>query len=260
MERITATEGLVYYCSPALAELGVPHAFSTRLGGVSRGIFASLNFGNPAGAADDPDHLAENHRRLLRAIGCCGRKLLRVHQVHGARVVEAPPADGAVENADAIVTGDAATLAGVRTADCVPLLLATPDGRRVAAVHAGWRGAVAGVATQAVRGLCADRYRPGDLLVAIGPAIGFEAFEVGTEVLAAFGRVWGSMAPVRWLGERGRVDLRQSLILELGQAGVPRHRIDCSDRCTVTHGEEFFSHRRDHGLTGRMLAIIGPAA
>lgn len=250
-QRIERANGVVFYRSTLLGN--APHGFSTRIGGVSGGVFESLNLGNPSGVSEnDPaKNLAENYRRLLIAIGCGGRKLLRVHQIHGKRVLwmdRNSPMDE--EKADGILTEDAGAAASVRVADCAPVLLATKDGKRVAAVHAGWRGTVAGVVSEAVKEL------GGELAAAIGPCIGMEAFEVGEEVLAEFEQKWGSRAPIRRRKDgKGHVDLKESLRMELVEAGV--REIDVFEGCTVEMDRDFFSHRRDKGVTGRMSAVIG---
>src|SRR6478672_4060098 len=142
-------EDIRYYASPLLERLGVPHAFSTRTGGVSRSPFDSLNLGIAGDAAvrDSSDNLEENYRRLRAAVGCAEHGRCWVRQVHGADVCDIHPGS-AFENgtrADALVSDDPTRVLSVKYADCVPLLLASADGRAVAAVHAGWRGLVAGV-------------------------------------------------------------------------------------------------------------------
>ena len=257
MQRRIAENGVVFYDSPLLERVGVPHAFSTRLGGVSPAPFDSLNLGNPNGCdvQDDYERVWDNYRRLQAAAGCGGAELCHVHQVHGAGVVRAragEPFDTSAK-ADAIVGDDPARVLSVRVADCVPVLLAGDDGRTVSAVHAGWRGVVARVVAAAVREV------GGDVVAAIGPCIGPDAFEVGPEVLEEFRNIFGGQAPVRHgPGGKGTVDLREAVRRQLLAAGVPAGRIDTTDRCTYRDAEEFFSHRRDHGVTGRMAAVIAP--
>jgi polyphenol oxidase len=126
-------------------------------------------------------------------------------------------------------------------------------------VHAGWRGIVAGVIAAAVRSMIASDASPDSLLAAIGPCIGREAFEIGDDVLSEFTRIFGVSAPIdRRGGGKGRADLREAARLQLLTAGLRPDRIDSTDRCTATHRDEFFSHRRDRGVTGRMAAIIAP--
>ena len=125
----------------------------------------------------------------------------------------------------------------------------------MAAVHAGWRGVVANVVANAI----AKLGEPRRLLAAIGPCIGMEAFEVGPEVLAAFEKAFGPDAQLeRRAGGKGRVDLRQAVRSQLIRASLSTDRIDVSDRCTHRDAGEFYSHRRDRGVTGRMAAIIAP--
>ena len=270
LQRQTTADGIVFNASPLLRAAGVPHAFSTRAGGVSPPPFDSMNLGNPNGcdARDDYENVWANYRRLQAAAGCgAERELCRVHQVHGGGVVRARPGrpfDTAAK-ADAIVGDDPARVLSVRVADCVPVLLATADGRAAAAVHAGWRGVIAGVVAAAVGELLALRdglpeHTAASLLAAIGPCIGGGAFEVGPEVLAEFDRAFGAEAPARRRPDgKGYVDLRAAVRLHLVRAGVADGQIDTTDRCTHRDADEFFSHRRDNGVTGRMAAIISPA-
>ena len=259
---MTAGNGVVVYQSDLLAH--VPHGFSTRIGGVSAGPFAAMNLGNPNGCPqqDDLANIAENYRRLQGAIGCEGRSRAQVHQVHGCDVRQARASEAfdIHAKADAIISDDPQQLLSVRTADCVPVLLASIDGRFVAAVHAGWRGVVAGAVTTAARAMM-QTYAldsPASLVAAIGPSIGFDAFEVGSEVLAEFHRVFGDHAQMREVpGGKGFVDLRRAISIELQRLGVPANQIDTTDRCTFTHANEFFSHRRENGVTGRMASVIG---
>ena len=262
----TADNGIWFYASPLLEGLGVPHAFSTRTGGVSPPPFDSLNLGIAGDATirDASANIEENYRRLRAAIGCTDLGRCWVTQVHGAEVCDIHPGE-LFENgarADALVSDDPARVLSVKYADCVPVLLASADGRAVAAVHAGWRGLVAGVIGAAVKRLEQTARAPlSSFVAAIGPCIGFDAFEVGPEVLAAFRERMGISAPIRAADSgKGHVDLRQAALVELQSAGLSLDRIDTTDRCTYTHREEFFSHRRDGNATGRMAAIITPAA
>lgn len=259
--RRTAPNGVVFYASSLLAERGVPHGFSTRLGGISAAPFDAMNLGNPNGCdlQDLTDNIERNYQLMLDAIGAGGATLLRVHQVHGnaVAIAEGGPFDRAAK-ADAIITGDPQQCASVRIADCVPVLLATDDGRVVAAVHAGWRGVIADVVPAAARAIV--KMNPAPLIAAIGPCISGDAFEVGGEVLAEFQRVFGADAPVRPspIPGKGYVDLRRAIAIQLQTLGVSSERMDISDRCAVRDRAEFFSHRRDHGVTGRMAAMISP--
>ena len=266
LEVRTHATGPSWLASPLLERLGVPHAFSTRIGGVSGGPFASLNLGNPAQSdvKDSDANIAENYRRLLAATGLVGRTLCRVHQIHCDRVLvilPGQPHDNTLQ-ADALVTADLGTIVSIRTADCVPVLLSSSDGRWVAAVHAGWRGVVAGILPIALSRLMQESSRPaGDFTVAIGPCIGRDAFEVGTEVVLEFERAFGEDAPIsRGDSSKAHIDLPAALHLQALHAGLRENQIDQTDLCTYRRGDLFFSHRRDNGVTGRMAAVISPKA
>lgn len=265
LQRRTSTDGsLPYYASPLLEAAGVPHGFSTRLGGVSPAPFDSLNLGisRDSDLKDDRANILENYRRFALACGCAGRERCWVSQVHGAAVADAAASCGAFESgrqADALVTDHPGRVISVKYADCVPILLASSDGRAVAAVHAGWRGIVAGVVPAAIERLSGRAGEPSRLIAAIGPCIGLEAFEVGPEVLTAFEDVFGPGAPLRRHDTgKGQIDLRRAVQLQLMSAGLREEQIDGTDRCTFRDADEFFSHRREGPATGRMAALIGP--
>lgn len=250
--------------SPLLTRIGVPHAFSTRLGGVSAPPFASLNFGNPSALPDPERDPRENIRRnwslLLRTIGAAGREAVQVHQVHGDGVLVVEPgtparADGPETKADAIVTADPARLLAVRVADCAPVLVTSLDARHVAAIHAGWRGAIAGVAPRAVEAM--RRLGARGLAAAVGPCLAADAFEVGPEVAEQFEAAFGRDSPVIVRGQgRPHIDLKLALAIQLRAAGVDQ--IDVLPHCSFRDANLFFSHRRERGVTGRMVGVIGP--
>jgi YfiH family protein len=267
MLQARVKDGVRIYVSPLLEAAGVPHAFSTRIGGVSAPPFDSMNLGNPNGCdvQDLTPNIAANYQRLMAAIGCAGRDRLYTHQVHGGVVYTAAPGEPFDINlkGDALVTADPARVLSIRVADCVPVLLASRDGRVVAAAHAGWRGVIAQVVPNAIDAMQAIRptLEPTDILAAIGPSIGAENFEVGPEVLAEFERDFPA-PPIRPYTDgsgKGTVDLRGALRQQLISLGVPADHVDTTDRCTVRDKGEFFSHRRDNGVTGRMAALICPA-
>ncbi len=231
---------------------GVIHGFSTRQGGVSTGRHGTLNLSGSAG--DDPANVAENLRRLAAAGGFELDRLVRVRQVHGARVVSAARAGPDVE-ADALWTTreDDAVVVAVHTADCVPVLLADRAGRAVAAVHAGWRGVVGGVLPATVAALGSVGVRAVDLVAAVGPCIEQAAFEVGPEVAERF------PSPVVRTGPSGRphVDLVAAVRLQLLGCGLPGAAIERVGGCTHANPERYFSYRRDGAGMGQHLSFIG---
>jgi len=230
-----------------------PHGFTTRGGGCSAPPLDALNLGDAVG--DDPACVAENWARLR---GATGLGFARVRQVHGDRVVEAARAGPPEAEADAVVSAAAGVAACVSVADCAPILVADPDGRAVAAVHAGWRGTLARAAARAVEALARGHgARPERLLAAVGPAIGPCCYEVSPDLAArfreAFGPATGNPSPAQ-----ARVDLWLANARVLVEAGLRPENVDLLRRCTSCEAERFFSHRRDAGRTGRQVGFIAP--
>lgn len=236
----------------------VAAAMSTRLGGVSSAPFDALNLSRSVG--DDPQAVAENRRRWLQALGVA---VMQTHLVHGADVIEVRHADAgaALVKADALWTRETGLACVVTAADCLPVLLCRRDGAAVAAVHAGWRGLAAGVVENTVHALCAGTAcRPADLMAWLGPCIGPRQFEVGADVLQAFGRDVQSPRPEHFVprarsdgSPRWLADLAALARERLGACGV--QQISSSGLCTVEEASRFFSFRRDR-ITGRMAAAI----
>ncbi len=172
---------------PALAALdGVVHGFFSRRGGVSDGLFASLNTG--FGSGDDPACVAENRARATKALGLAPDRLTTAYQVHSALVetVTAPIPHDAAPRADGFVTATPGIALGILTADCAPVLFCDPQARIIGAAHAGWRGALGGVLEGTVRAMEALGARREAVIAAIGPCIGKDSYEVGTEFPAPF--------------------------------------------------------------------------
>lgn len=174
---------------------------------------------------------------------------IRVRQIHCSVVVEADPSADPPQ-ADGIVTCQDAQWIGIRTADCVPLLLADPVRRCVAAVHAGWRGTVADISGAAVREFISRGSNPADLLAAIGPCIGVCCFEVGAEVSEQFVSLFPESMNLT------HVNLAEANRRQLLAAGVGASQIEVADLCTRCNSGEFHSFRRDRELSGRMVAAI----
>lgn len=249
---------MVMVTSPLLTRLGVRHGFSTRQGGVSTGRYATLNVGGKWG--DEPERVAHNRQRLAEAGGFELERLFTARQVHGARVAVVAdgvlPARVAEAEADALVSTVPGAVVGVYTADCVPILIADGDGR-VAAVHAGWRGTVQGVAAAAIEALISVGARPERLHAALGPSICARCFEVGEEVAAEFDRVTPT-AVARERGKKPHVDLWQANCALLVAAGLAPERVEAQPPCTMCDRERFFSFRRDGANIGQHLSFIQP--
>ena len=260
LQRIEHDNGVVTYQSPRLTQAGVRHGFTTRLGGISPPPYDSLNLGLLAkGPGSDANtSVAENFRRLRAALSVERVPRFAPVQRHGCGVWDVDdalpvrPEDS--PEADAVVTSQPDRLLAVRTADCVPILLATKDGRSVGAVHAGWRGVLAGVVPQAVQRLA------NEVVVAVGPCISVEHFEVGPEVVAAFTDAGLSEAVHARDGSQ-YIDLPQAVAQQLTEQGIPAEDVDLSSCCTYRDEAEFFSYRRDvthrqQECTGHMAAVI----
>jgi hypothetical protein len=165
---------------------GLRHAFFTREGGVSGGVYAGLNGG--LGSHDDANHVAENRRRMAEQMAVTPEYFLSVHQLHSPDVVVAtePWQNGSRPRADAMVTRIEGLSLGITTADCGPVLLADPNARVIAAAHAGWKGALTGIiesTVDAMEGLGAERSR---IVAAVGPLIRQQSYEVGNEFVERF--------------------------------------------------------------------------
>jgi YfiH family protein len=221
---------------------GYEVVFTTRLGGVSEGPYASLNLGRKSG--DEVDRVDENRRIACDAIGADLEKLALNYQVHCDRVLRAT-AGRRGEHADGLWTDEPGLPILAMSADCLPIPIVRVGATdpAVAVLHVGWRGLLAGIVAAGTRALGG-----GMLAAAIGPAIGPCCYEVGEEVAAPFRERFGDDV-VRG----GRLDLWTSAERALRAAGV--ERVDRFDRCTACEPETFFSHRRDAGNTGRQGVI-----
>lgn len=244
-------------CATLLAVPGVAHAFSTRR--ADDGADFDL------GRADETDpRIARRRERFARATGLEADSPAILLQVHGRRIVDAGElAGGAVPEADGVLAlrdGPPGPAPAVRVADCVPVLLASRDGRALAAVHAGWRGTAAGIAGHAVELLAASGVDPVDLVAALGPAIGGCCYEVGAEVVRAVAAACA--VPPGELAAAGpgggvRLDLRHANRLQLERAGLPPEAVSAAPWCTACDNDRFFSYRREGTGAGRLIACLG---
>ncbi|NLM83290.1 MAG: peptidoglycan editing factor PgeF [Clostridiales bacterium] len=251
---------LVYLASSLIP---APHAFTTRHGGISRGIFATLNLGRTLG--DDPEALKENYARVSRALGLGTDRFVFTRQVHGDAVrpctaadMIAPDGDVPYE-ADGLITNEINVPLVVSIADCVPILLCDPVRGAVGAVHAGWRGTVQDIAAKAVRRLVSEYgCRPEDIRAAIGPCISICCFETGGDVAQAVHALLGARAEEYILkrGDKYMVDLKGINARRLEDAGVLPENIDVSDLCTACRSDTFWSHRKTRGKRGGQAALI----
>lgn len=177
-----------------------------------------------------------------------------LRQIHSDKALIADQ-PGVVGEGDALISNQSGLVLAIRTADCLPVLLADVKNEVVAAVHAGWRGVVSEIVPKTVGSMtCRFGTRAEDLLVAIGPGIGVCCFEVGPEVAVQFVRFFPEQQD---LSEKAKVDLAETVIRQLTDIGVTRQQIDNADLCTCCRPEIFHSYRRDRDAAGRMVSTIG---
>lgn len=269
----------------ALSEIPwVVHGFSTRAGGTS--VLAGERVLNLGGTEWDTRARVEaNRKKFLAALGADRIELVLPRQIHSDAVHVMRRAPRSRPSGDALLTAESGMLLGVKTADCVPILLVDVRHRVVGVVHAGWRGTLKRVAAKALGRMRMEfATRPADVRAAIGPGIGRCCYEVGPEVTQAFAGQFSNARdwfdgpfdrlasgeepnPLKWLSmtppghdapaPRVRLDLAGANRSQLVAAGVPGRNIVTSELCTACRTDLFFSHRRERGRTGRLLAVAG---
>lgn len=227
-------------------------AESTRHGGVSPYPFQSLNLGYYT--SDDPQNIRENRDRFFACLGISESQVASSHQVHGDRVLLAGSA-GRYEGYDALITNTPGVFVYVTMADCTPVLVCDPANRAVAAIHAGWKGTVERIVGKTLEVM--SRHfgtMPAGCLAYVGTCIDECSYEVGKEVGERFDPGFA-----RWDEASGKyfVDLKAANAAQLEGAGILRENIEISPFSTVLHNEDYFSHRKEKGMTGRMAAFIG---
>jgi polyphenol oxidase len=265
----------------ALAKLPwLVHGFSTRPGGISELEGEKvLNLG--FAEWDRRENVLENRRRFQSALDVKDLQLVALKQFHSdvVQLFDAPPAEAC--RGDASASQRAGLLLGIQTADCVPILLVDPKKRAVAAIHAGWRGTLQRIVLKAIGQIHMQfGTKPGDLLAAIGPAIGGCCYEVGTEVAVQFQsqfagahewfdefRTGDEPNPVQWLNmmppghqpppKNVLLDLRKANRAQLEEAGLRAQNIFVSELCTACRRDLFFSYRKEGANTGRLMSVVG---
>ena len=254
----TKTNEVIYMTSP---NIQAAHAFTTRYGGVSRGIYMSLNLGVNSG--DDLSGVRENYSLICSAIGISADDIVCSRQIHSARIRVVGRGDRGYlfkptpYEADGLITSDAGVALTVFTADCVPILLHDPVRGAIGAVHSGWRGTALDVVGAAVRMMKSEfQCVPGDIAAAIGPCISKCCYETEQDVVDALGQVLPDAVEkcVEPRGYKFMVDLKEANRLLLLNAGVSD--IIISDDCTSCHSDKYWSHRRTSGKRGSQAAII----
>lgn len=257
--RFIEKEGLRYLQFDLFKNQPLFHAVLTRRGGFSKAPYESLNTGGTV--RDDPDAVLANHRKIYDVLGFDFKSRFDVWQVHGTEVICTNlPRDRETPHpkADGILTDNADVTLFMRFADCVPILLYDPVRKAIGIVHAGWQGTYKQIARIAVERMSACfGSRPKDLLAGIGPSICQDCYEVGKEVLNAFNNSFGrEIAQQYFLEQDGSyfLDLWKANQEVLQNAGV--EQIEISGLCTAEHLEDWFSHRAEHGRTGRFAVLM----
>jgi YfiH family protein len=256
--------GVVVLACQALTDAGFANGFSTRLGGVSPYPYRDLNL---AGFDEDSHENIEENRMRFLYVFPHEYHLSTVWQVHGSNIKVVRTADDVImteDKDDGVISNRERILAGVKTADCVPVLLGDPTNGAFGAVHAGWRGTSEEIVPKAIA-MMVKEYgtKPEELICAIGPAAGRENYEIGQDVIDAFskfstsGNLFRETRPGHAL-----IDLHLANKEQLVEAGVASENIYTAPFCTIDRTDLFFSYRaenRTYGRTGRMLAVIGIA-
>ncbi len=224
---------------------GVRHAFFTREGGVSEGLYTSLNCG--LGSGDTPDAVRENRKRAMAAIDLPETALTTLYQVHGRKVVEldAPLPEGARPQADALVTRTPGVALGVLSADCVPVLFCDRHAKVIGAAHSGWKGAIGGVLDATVDAMAKLGADPSRIVAGIGPCIAQRSYEVGPEFPAPF--IAEDEANARFFAPSRKdghhmFDLRGYVGARLRRVGIGEIQAVPNDTCG--EADRFFSYRR----------------
>ena len=260
MAVITKKSGAIEYL--VAENIAAPHCFTTRLGGVSTGIFASLNLNFSRG--DDPALVVENYRRIGRLLGFTPEDVVNARQTHSDIVVRVGAENrgklavkGASPECDALITNTPGMALYVSTADCTPILLWDSVTGAVGAAHAGWRGTASAIGAKTVEAMSREfGTKPENVRAAIGPNIGFCHFETDADVPEAMLEAFGQeVTPfIRKQGDKYYVNLKEINALVLRRAGV--RDIEISRECTMCQPDRFWSHRVTRGQRGAQGGII----
>lgn len=225
------------------------HAAATlRTGGLSQNTFHSLNLADHVN--DDPEKVLKN-RKIVSTMLSLPSEPIWLKQIHGIHAIKADQDINQIKSADASYTDKSDAVCAVLTADCLPLLLASANGEKVAAIHAGWRGLLAGVISNTVNSIGST-----DLLAWMGPAICADCFEVGKDIRDAFVTKYSKFSQAFKPHTEGTflADIYKLTVIELASIGITR--VYGGGFCTVEDNQRFYSYRRDGELTGRMATLI----
>ncbi len=246
----------------------VKQAFSTRLGGVSKGIYASMNLGFNRG--DDPADVSENFRRMAQAVGVSPERMVCSKQTHTSNIMKAESRHAGMgvtrpvsyDNIDALITNEPGLCLVTAYADCIPVIAADPAAGCIGAAHAGWRGIVSDIAGKMIK-MMSDEYGsdPQNVTVFVGPGICQDCYEVSDDVADAFRNRYGNgkarlvLTPGKISG-KWQLDLLMANFLNLHEAGVPGDHVHIADVCTCCNPDILYSHRASCGKRGVLCNFI----
>jgi YfiH family protein len=265
---LAENNGVKYYTISSFSETGlVKHGFSTRLGGISKAPYQSLNMGFHTG--DDWEAVKENRRLFVESIGIPLESLVTAHQVHGDQIYVASSndrgkgaldQDTAVKETDALITGETGVALMAFYADCVPIMFLDPNRKVIAIAHAGWKGTVLKIGKKTVEKMVkVFGCRPEDILAAICPSIGPCHYEVDAPVISkiqeSFSQ-WPDFLQLKENGLKAQLNLWEANRLTLLEAGLLNKNITVAEICTCCHPQRLYSYRYDQGRTGRLAGII----
>ena len=257
--KFNYSEGVVYLSVPAIENTGkFIHGFTTRIGGVSDGVYTSLNLS--LSREENRGNVKENYLRTAAALGLSLETFTACRYEHGNDVFEISEdvlGSGILRQSelpfcDGVITRKKGVTAVSNHADCTPIFFADKNGSCAGVCHAGWKGTYKEIARNMIKKMGVKKE---DILVGIGPNISVNAFEVKEDVGGLFYEKWGEGARV-FKDEKQFVDLTYATLCQLCEEGVPPQNVTVSDICTYANPELFYSHRRDKGNTGAMASVI----
>lgn len=264
-------DGVMYYTFPILDREGIKHGFSTKVGGVSEGIYASMNLGFKTG--DSKELVLENHKRFASAVGYDLEKLVLTDQIHETTIRRVDSSDtgkGIVRDSDIIgvdglITNDPEVVLMTFFADCVPLFLYDRRNKAIGASHSGWRGTVKHIGARTIETMSAEfGTKPEDIIAVIGPSISQDYYEVSEDVIEEFRacfdeRYWSDIfcqKPEQFMDKKYQLNLWRANEIIFEEAGVPAKQIEVSDVCTYKNSDVLFSHRATGGKRGSLAGVI----
>ena len=247
----------IYQAENLLQQAGIDHFFTTRNGGISKEVFHSLNFGTQHGEAEN---MTTNLKILSTYFPIEHNQIILPKQTHSDRVevITQNYREQALDETDALITNETSVCLAVKTADCVPILLFDPKQKAIAAVHSGWRGTVQNIIGKTIEKMSLIyNTNPNELIAAIGPCISQEKYEVGNDVFEFFQQLFPEKNLILQFNKannkKAQLNLTEANKLLLIKSGVKEQNIECSNICTFSNKEDFYSARRDGQRTGRML-------